>query len=75
MSPRALGGPLHPHLREDEYGFVLEVRMGALLGDEVVETGPGELVFKPRNQWHTFWDARDQPCRILQVISPAGFEQ
>ena len=48
--------------------------MGALLGDEVVEAGPGDLVFKPRNQWHTFWNAGDEPCRILEIISPAGFE-
>src|SRR6478752_9393151 len=75
MSPRALAAPLHLHTREDEYSFVLEGRMGALLGDEVVEAGPGDLVHKPRNQWHTFWNAGDEPCRILEIISPAGFEQ
>lgn len=75
MSPRALAAPLHLHTREDEYSFVLEGRMGALLGDEVVEAGPGDLVFKPRNQWHTFWNAGDEPCRILEIIAPAGFEQ
>ena len=36
--------------------------------------GPGDLVFKPRNQWHTFWNAGDEPCRILEIIAPAGFE-
>jgi mannose-6-phosphate isomerase-like protein (cupin superfamily) len=75
MSPRALAAPLHLHTREDEYSFVLEGRMGALLGDDVVEAGPGDLVHKPRNQWHTFWNAGDEPCRILEIISPAGFEQ
>jgi mannose-6-phosphate isomerase-like protein (cupin superfamily) len=74
MSPRALAAPLHRHLREDEYSYVLEGRMGALLGDDVVEAGPGDLVFKPRNQWHTFWNAGDEPCRILEIIAPAGFE-
>jgi mannose-6-phosphate isomerase-like protein (cupin superfamily) len=74
MSPRALAAPLHLHTREDEYSYVLEGRMGALLGDEVIEAGPGDLVFKPRNQWHTFWNASDEPCRILEIISPAGFE-
>ena len=74
MSPRALAAPMHLHTREDEYSFVLEGRMGALLGDEVVEAGPGDLVHKPRNQWHTFWNAGDEPCRILEIISPAGFE-
>ena len=75
MSPRALAAPLHRHNREDEYSFVLEGRMGALLGDDVVEAGPGDLVFKPRDQWHTFWNAGDEPCRILEIISPAGFER
>ena len=75
MSPRALAAPVHRHTREDEYSFVLEGRMGALLGDDVVEAGPGDLVHKPRNQWHTFWNAGDEPCRILEIISPAGFER
>ncbi|HEX5929195.1 MAG TPA: cupin domain-containing protein [Solirubrobacterales bacterium] len=74
LSPRALAAPLHRHTREDEYSFVLEGRMGGLLGDEVVEAGPGDLVFKPRNEWHTFWNAGDEPCRILEIIAPAGFE-
>jgi len=74
MSPRALAAPLHLHTREDEYSYVLQGRMGALLGDEVVEAGPGDLVFKPRRQWHTFWNAGDEPCRILEIIAPAGFE-
>jgi mannose-6-phosphate isomerase-like protein (cupin superfamily) len=74
MPPRALAAPLHRHTNEDEYSYVLEGRMGALLGDEVVEAGPGDLVVKPRNQWHTFWNAGDDPARILEFISPAGFE-
>ena len=74
MGPRALAAPLHRHTREDEYSYVLQGRMGALLGDDVVEAGPGDLVFKPRDQWHTFWNAGDEPCRILEIIAPAGFE-
>jgi mannose-6-phosphate isomerase-like protein (cupin superfamily) len=75
MSPRALAAPLHRHNREDEYSYVLEGRLGALLGDDVVVAGPGDLVFKPRGQWHTFWNAGDEPARILEIISPAGFER
>ena len=74
LPPRALAAPLHKHNREDEYSYVLEGRMGALLGDEVLEGGPGDLVFKPRDQWHTFWNAGEEPCRILEIIAPAGFE-
>ena len=75
MSPWALAAPLHRHTREDEYSFVIEGKVGALLGDEVLVGGPGDLIFKPRNQWHTFWNAGDEPARILEVISPAGFER
>jgi mannose-6-phosphate isomerase-like protein (cupin superfamily) len=75
MSAHALAAPMHRHNNEDEYSFVIEGRMGALLGDEHLEAGPGTLVHKPRGQWHTFWNAGDEPCRILEIISPAGFEQ
>jgi quercetin dioxygenase-like cupin family protein len=75
IPPRALAAPLHRHSHEDEYSFVLEGRIGALLGDEVVYGGPGDLIFKPRGQWHTFWNAGDEPARILELISPAGFER
>jgi mannose-6-phosphate isomerase-like protein (cupin superfamily) len=75
MPPRALAAPLHRHSREDEYSFVLEGRMGAQLGEEIVYATVGDLVFKPRRQWHTFWNAGDEPCRILELISPAGFER
>jgi mannose-6-phosphate isomerase-like protein (cupin superfamily) len=74
MPPRRLAAPLHRHSREDEYSFVLEGRMGALLGDDVVYAEVGDLAFKPRDQWHTFWNAGDEPCRILEIISPGGFE-
>src|SRR6188472_3299647 len=75
IPPRHLAAPYHRHTREDEYSYVLEGSMGALLGDEVVHAEPGDLVFKPRDQWHTFWNAGDEPCRILEIISPAGFER
>jgi quercetin dioxygenase-like cupin family protein len=75
MSARALAAPIHRHAREDEYSYVLEGSIGALLGDSVVIGKPGDLIFKPRNQWHTFWNAGDTPARILEIISPAGFEK
>lgn len=74
VPPRSLCAPLHRHHGVDEYSFVLEGRMGARLGDEVIYAETGELAFKPRDQWHTFWNAGDEPCRILEVISPGGFE-
>jgi mannose-6-phosphate isomerase-like protein (cupin superfamily) len=75
IEPRALCAPLHRHSREDEYSFVVEGRMGAQLGDDVLVAETGDFVFKPRDQWHTFWNPDHAPCRILEIISPGGFER
>lgn len=75
VPPRTLAAPLHRHAREDEYSYVIEGTMGALLGSEVVVDEAGSLVFKPRGQWHTFWNAGEGPCRVLEIIAPGGFEQ
>lgn len=75
FAPRALAAPMHQHHREDEYTYVLTGRIGAVLGDDEVLTGPGDLIFKPRDQWHTFWNAGDEPASVLEVISPSGFEE
>jgi mannose-6-phosphate isomerase-like protein (cupin superfamily) len=74
LTPRTLGAPLHRHHREDEYSYVITGTFSALLGDTVVTAQPGTWVFKPRGQWHTFWNAGDARCEIIEVISPAGFE-
>jgi mannose-6-phosphate isomerase-like protein (cupin superfamily) len=72
--PHALAAPLHYHHNEDELSYVLKGTLGALLGDDVVTAEPGTWVFKPRGQWHTFWNPGDTPCEIIEIISPAGFE-
>jgi cupin domain len=75
-SPRVLG-PHDGHLAilgGTGASFVLEGSIGALLGDSVVIGNPGDLIFKPREQWHTFWNPGDAPARVLEIISPAGFE-
>jgi mannose-6-phosphate isomerase-like protein (cupin superfamily) len=75
LPPRALAAPMHRHEHEDEHSYVLEGRVGVQVGDEVAIAGPGDLVTKPRRIWHTFWNAGDQPARLLEIISPAGFER
>jgi quercetin dioxygenase-like cupin family protein len=75
IPPRNMAAPLHRHTREDEYSYVVEGRVGAWADGEVVYAEPGDLIFKPRNQWHTFWNAGDEPARLIEIISPAGFEK
>jgi mannose-6-phosphate isomerase-like protein (cupin superfamily) len=72
---RGLAAPVHTHANEDEYSFVLSGRMGAMVGDEVVEAGPGEMVRKPRGIPHAFWNAGDDEVRLLELISPGAFAQ
>jgi quercetin dioxygenase-like cupin family protein len=74
LPPRRLGAPLHTHTHEDEYSYVLQGRVGVQLGEDVLEAGPGDLVFKPRGIPHTFWNAGDTDVRLLELISPAGLE-
>jgi mannose-6-phosphate isomerase-like protein (cupin superfamily) len=66
--------PPHVHVHEDEYSYVLEGTIGARVGHTEVSAGPGSYLFKPRGLMHTFWNAGPGPARILEVISPAGFE-
>jgi mannose-6-phosphate isomerase-like protein (cupin superfamily) len=75
IAPRTLAAPLHTHRNEDEYSYVVSGRMGALVGDEVVEAEAGRLVVKPRGIPHAFWNPGDEPAVVLETISPGGFEQ
>ncbi len=74
LAPRALGSPVHTHRDEDEWSFVLEGTVGVQLGDRAFEAGPGDLVLKPRGVPHAFWNPADTPARLLEVITPGGFE-
>lgn len=74
LKPRGLASPVHTHVNEDEYSFIIEGEVGFQLADEWFTAGPGAFVPKPRNIPHAFWNAGDQPARILEIISPSGFE-
>ena len=55
--------------------MVLEGVVGAQIAEQVIQAGPGTVLVKPRGVPHAFWNPTDQPARLLEVISPAGFEQ
>jgi len=64
----------HLHTREDEYSIVTEGEIGFRSGDREVVLGAGGYLTKPRNEMHAMWNAGDVPARMIEVISPAGFE-
>lgn len=74
LAPRALGSPVHTHTREDEWSYVLSGEIGLRIGDETTTAQPGDLVLKPRNVPHAFWNPTDEPARFLEVLTPGGFE-
>jgi mannose-6-phosphate isomerase-like protein (cupin superfamily) len=75
IDPVSLAAPYHTHSKEDEYSIVLEGEVGFALDDRVLVGHPGDTIFKPRNVRHTFWNASEAPARILEIITPAGFEE
>ena len=66
--------PPHMHTREDEYSIVTEGQIGFRSGEREVVLGPGGYITKPRGELHTMWNAGNTPARMIEVISPAGFE-
>jgi len=66
--------PPHIHHREDEFSIVLEGEIGFRSEDKEVVLGPGGYIVKPRGEVHAMWNAGRTPARMVEVISPAGFE-
>src|SRR4051812_14404967 len=64
----------HRHTREDEHSIVLEGEIGFRSDDAEVVLGPGGYITKPRGQMHAMWNAGTVPGRIIEVITPGGFE-
>src|SRR4029450_9901155 len=75
--PFPVGGLVSPHLhtREDEYSIVTEGGIGFRSGDREVVLGPGGYITKPRGELHAMWNAGPVPARMIEIISPAGFER
>lgn len=74
--PFAVGAlvPPHVHTLEDEYSIVLEGEIGFRSNDQEVVLGPGGYIIKPRGEVHAMWNAGTVPARMIEVISPGGFE-
>ena len=66
--------PPHMHTREDEYSIVMEGEIGFRSGDREVVLGAGGYITKPRGETHAMWNAGRAPARMIEIISPAGFE-
>ena len=74
--PFAVGALVRPHIhtREDEISIVLEGRIGFRSEDQEVVLGAGGYIIKPRGEVHAMWNAGNVPARMIEIITPAGFE-
>ena len=66
--------PPHLHTREDEYSIVTLGEIGFRSGGREVVLGAGGYITKPRGELHAMWNAGGVPARMIEIISPAGFE-
>lgn len=66
--------PLHVHHAEDEAFFVLEGTLELFVGESRLVAGPGSYVWGPREVPHGFRVHGDDPCRLLLLATPSGFD-
>ncbi|HKY65187.1 MAG TPA: cupin domain-containing protein [Acidimicrobiales bacterium] len=74
-TPPGFGPPRHVHHANDELFYVLEGTFAFLLGDQVVQAGPGSLVFVPRGTVHAPLVVGPGPGRVLLAFVPGGAER
>jgi mannose-6-phosphate isomerase-like protein (cupin superfamily) len=74
LQPNSLGAPMHKHTREDEISYVLEGELSVIQDGKIQKAGPGQFIVKPREIFHTFWNARQQTLRFIEIITPGEFQ-
>lgn len=66
--------PPHVHTREDEFSIVTAGAIGFRSGSDEVVLEAGGYISKPRGELHTMWNAGPDEARMIEVITPSGFE-
>src|SRR5438477_6401084 len=66
------GPPLHYHLHQEEWFYVVEGKVLFQVGDARKELGRGDSILGPRMVPHTFSYAGEKPGRMLIAFTPAG---
>jgi len=74
LAPHTAGPGLHVHSREDEAVFVISGTMTFVVGERRFESGPGSLVWLPREVPHVFANLGEDPVWAFGTITPSGLE-
>lgn len=67
--------PPHRHTHEDEISYVISGEIGFRSDGREVSLGAGGYIVKPRGELHSMWNAGTEPARMIEIITPAGFEK
>jgi quercetin dioxygenase-like cupin family protein len=67
--------PAHLHDNEDEFSYVIEGRIGVLVGEEEFTADAGSWVRKPRGIAHTFWNPGPNYAPTIEIITPCGLRE
>ena len=73
--PPGGGVPAHVHTREDETYVITQGRFRFWVGHEIIDAGPGTVVYMPRNVPHQFRNVGETAGTLVFIITPAGLEK
>jgi len=62
--------PPHTHDREDECSYVLQGELTCYVGGDVIVAREGSYVLKPRSVPHAFYNAGEEPVRVMETLTP-----
>lgn len=74
VSPPVFAAPLHVHEAEEEAFYVLDGQLEVTCGEQTWTVEESGFVFLPRRIPHGFSVLGNRGARLLQITSPAGFE-
>ncbi len=66
------GPPLHMHLHQEEWCYVMEGEVLFQIGDGRKKLSAGDSILGPRGVPHTFSSVGEKPGRMLIAFNPAG---
>ena len=66
------GPPLHLHVAQEEWFYVIEGEVLIQAGEKRVTLKPGDSILGPRNVPHAFVAVGPKPARMLITFTPAG---
>jgi mannose-6-phosphate isomerase-like protein (cupin superfamily) len=69
------GPPLHLHHEQDDTFFVIEGILTVQVGDQLFDLHAGDLVCTPKGVSHTFANVGKEPVRVINIMTPGGFDR